>query len=674
MKKLLLIFFILYSATGFAQKITRVNLLQSESFIGIKVNGKNTQKVIKPVFSQDNATLICDSALFYIEKNSFDAFGNVHINQADTINIYSDLLNYNGNTKQAILKNNVRMIDKDAVLTTNDLDYNMETKVGHYYNGGKIVNGENTLTSTNGYYFSNSRDAYFRYNVRVKSPEVLILSDTLKYNTQNKIAYFFGPTNIYGKDDTLYTENGQYNTLTDQAAFGKRNLYRQGSKSLKGDSLFYDGKAGYGRAVKNILFKDTAQKIELRGDLGLYRKKDESIEVTKNAFVVIETEKDSITKDSMYLTADTLKSRVLRKTELYKLKIKNEEINTALIAASEKKIDYNDSLPTENQTQNPFGAQDSLTKNLVKDSLQKKAINDGLAITKPTKTDSVLVLKPLPQKQNLKPSPININLVVLAPSIKTAIPRLEIINKKKLGIRAIEAKTPNIIIAVKAPLPPEATDTTKIRVLNAYKKVKIFKSDLQAVADSAFFSYGDSVLRIYQKPMLWAQGSQITADTMYLQMKHKKVDNMDLIKNSIIVNTEKDSLTFNQVAGKKMKGYFVKDKLDRVFVDGNAESIYFPQDSAQKGSMLRTIAARMRIKFERDSLKEILWIRKPEVKVYPKEKLTEELKTLANFSWKPKDRPISKEQIIPSLRKTLIKPSAKKTKTPMVKPKVAAKK
>ncbi len=664
--------FILNYVTGFAQKITRVNLVQSESFIGMKVNGKNTQKVIKPVFTQDNATLICDSALFYIEKNSFDAFGNVHINQADTINIYSDLLNYDGNTKRAILKNNVRMIDKDAILTTNDFDYNMQTKIGNYYNGGKIVNGENTLTSINGYYFSNSRDAYFRYNVKVKSPDVVILSDTLKYNTQTKIAYFFGPTNIYGKEDTLYTENGQYNTLTDQAAFGKKNLYRQGAKSLKGDSLFYDGKAGYGRAVKNILFKDTAQKIELRGDLGIYLKKGESIEVTKNAFVVIETEKDSLLKDSMYITADTLKSRVLPKKDLYTLRTKNEELNIALLAAIEKKIDYNDSPKSVTQTQSPFEKQT--------DSLKTKPLKDSLILKKLIKTDSVLVQKPKPilPKQNPKPGPINIALVVLAPQIKSIIPKLEILDNKKLGIRALEIKSPKNLIAVKPPLPPDARDTTKIRILSAYKKVKIFKSDLQAVADSAFFSYGDSCLRIYQKPMLWAQGSQIAADTMYLQMKHKKVDNMDLIKNAIIVNTEKDSLNFNQIAGKKMKGFFVKDKLDRVFVDGNAESIYFPQDSSQKGNMLRTIASRMRVMFAKDSLKSILWIRKPEVKVYPKEKLTEELKTLANFSWKPKDRPISKEQIIPSLSKTIVKQSQKKKKTPVIikpkpKPKVAVK-
>jgi len=667
-KKLLLVLFILNATFGFAQKITRVNLLQSESFIGMKVNGKSTQKVIKPVFSQDNATLICDSAFFYIEKNSFDAFGNVHINQADTINIYSDLLKYDGNTKLAILRNNVRMIDKDAVLTTNNLDYDMGTKIAYYFNGGKIVNGENILTSTRGYYFSTSRDAYFRYNVKVNSPDAIILSDTLKYNTLSKIAYFFGPTNIYGKEDTLYTENGQYNTTNNQAEFGKQNLYRQGSKSLKGDSLFYNGKAGYGRAVKNILFKDTTQKIELRGDLGIYRKKDESIEVTKNAYVIIESEKDSLKKDSMYLTADTLRSRILRKNELYKLKIKNEDINLALLAVGKKKIDIDD---TETDIEN------SQSNNITNDSLKTKTVNDSVAILKPKIIDILPIAKPkkIPKKENLKPSPINVNLVILAPYIIAVIPKLEIINKKKLGIKAISPKTKTVTILIKPPLPPEANDTSKIRVLSAYKKVKIFKSDLQVVADSTFFSYGDSILRIYQNPMLWTQGSQITADTMYLQMRNKKVDNMDLIKNAIIVNTEKDSLNFNQMAGKNMKGYFVKEKLDRVFVDGNAESIYFPQDSSQKGSMIRTIAARMRINFAKDSLKSILWIRKPEVKIYPKEKLTEELKTLTNFSWKPKDRPISKEQIIPSLRKMSLKPAVKKKKVPLkVKSKAVVKK
>ena len=99
----------------------------------------------------------------------------------------------------------------------------------------------------------------------------------MRYNTGTRISYFYGPTNIYGtqgkKDrDTLYTENGTYNTKVEQAAFGKNNLYRSGTKSLKGDSLFYDKLKGYGRAVKHVTFNDKEQKVTIKGDLGTYFK------------------------------------------------------------------------------------------------------------------------------------------------------------------------------------------------------------------------------------------------------------------------------------------------------------------------------------------------------------------------------------------------------------------
>lgn len=644
-KYLIFLFLFVGSLHALAQKVTRVELIQSESFIGLKRNGENTNKVIKPIFKQDNATLTCDSAYFYLEKNSFEAFGHVHINQADTINIYADHLNYDGNTKLAILKGNVKLTDNDAILTTNDFDYDLGTKIGTYYNGGTIVNDKNTLTSQNGYYFTQSKDAYFRYNVVVKSPEVVIKSDTLKYNTASKIAYFFGPTNIYGKTDTLYTENGLYNTKNDQASFGKKNLYTQNSKSLKGDSLFYDGKAGYGRAVKNILFIDTAQKVQLKGDLGIYKKKDESIMVTKNAYVIFITEKDSVSKDSIWMTADTLLSRVLSKKDLYVLQQK------AILLANKLAI-VKDSLPASIELQ-----QDSLVTTFpLKIASLKMASKDSIEL-KPIKKEETKRLKVTDDKKN-RLQPIEISGRFRASSFPIIWPSLSVINFHKLGLKLIyPLKKP---IGSIFQLPSEATDTTKIRIISAFKKVKIFKSDLQAVADSAFFSYGDSVLRIYQKPIVWAKGTQLSADTMYVQMKNKKVDNMDLIRNAIVVNTEKDSLQFNQVAGKIMKGYFKNEKLDVFFVNGNAESIYFPNDTSENRGMMRSIASKMRINFVHDSLMQISFIRQPEHNYYPIAKVTEELRTLPNFNWKPKDRPKSKEDIIPALGKIFIlKPKEK---------------
>src|SRR5690606_4607179 len=156
---------------------------------------------------------------------------------------------------------------------------------------GKIVNrAENvTIVSKRGFYFANTKDAFFRYNVVLVTDCVTIKSDTLRYNTFTNQTYFYGPTNIKGKNDNLYTENGTYNTKSKQAFFGKKNLYTQDTKSLKGDSLFYDGLKGYGKAVKNIVFNDTQDKLLLRGQLGEYFKEGERIKASINAYVGLGT-------------------------------------------------------------------------------------------------------------------------------------------------------------------------------------------------------------------------------------------------------------------------------------------------------------------------------------------------------------------------------------------------
>lgn len=218
------------TGTAAAQKKSSpLHILRSERAHGLKKDGVDVLITYKAVFQQDNAILSSDSAYFYQKANAFDAFGHVLITQGDTLHIYGDKLNYNGNTKVAIMTDNVRMVDKDATLTTNYLTYSTATKIGTYTGGGKLVNKENTLVSKNGWYFTSNRDAYFRYDVVLTTTDAIIKTDTLKYNSGSRIAYFLGPTNIYGKKDkdTLYTENGTYNTQTEQAFFGKNNMWKQ---------------------------------------------------------------------------------------------------------------------------------------------------------------------------------------------------------------------------------------------------------------------------------------------------------------------------------------------------------------------------------------------------------------------------------------------------------------
>ena len=126
---------------AYGQQINRVQLVASQKIIGMP--NIDLLKVIRPVFSQDNSTLAADSAYFNQAQNTFDAFGNVVITQSNGTVVYADLLNYNGNTKIALLTNRVRLVDGDATLTTEYMTYNMGTRVGTYTGGGKIVNGKN---------------------------------------------------------------------------------------------------------------------------------------------------------------------------------------------------------------------------------------------------------------------------------------------------------------------------------------------------------------------------------------------------------------------------------------------------------------------------------------------------------------------------------------------------
>ncbi|MCX2573193.1 OstA-like protein [Pedobacter sandarakinus] len=669
------------------------------SYSKIRGDVKNKINYLRnPVFQQDNATLSCDSAVFYSERNYFEAYQNVHINQLTT-DIYSDQLEYDGNKKQAHLTGNVRMVDPTTVLTTNILDYNTLSKIGTYTSGGKIVNQQVTLTSKNGYYFNTTSDAYFRYDVVVVTPQVTIKSDTMRYNTQTKWTYFYGPTNIKGKDDNLYTENGAYNTMTEDAYFGKKNLYTQGTRSLKGDSLYYFGKVGYGKAVKNIVFSDTKDKMKMFGDLGYYYKADQRTLVTRNAYLGIGTE-DSIEvkgkkrPDSLWMGADTLETQmVLQKTLklIPKISIKaDNEIGEDDEAEPKEKPERSASQAvagkateaTPRKTPASKNKRGKADKNAVGGTGEMKNITDSTIVKVDSATkkiitkdlDSLGKSKILKTADSIKQKLITKgadSLVVRGKNaisgdpqkIKTVTDSLAK-NTGKLVAKTVNSKT---LGGLQAGISKNDTtkfnpaDTVQARIIKAYHGVKIFKTNIQAKTDSLFYTSADSTLRCYQNPMIWSEGSQQIADTIYVQFKNKKLNNLQAIRNAFLVNTPKDSLRFNQIKGRLMTGFFNKGKLKTMYVDGNAESIYYTQDDSTKvyKEMNQTLSSRIKFIFQdnENDIQDIVYIKGVEGALNPESKIEKD-HVLKGFSWKPTERPKSKKDAIGSSGKAKPKPKS----------------
>ena len=79
----------------------------------------------KAKVKQDKTLFYADSAIWNEIDNSLEAFGNVHINDADSVHTYAQYLKYLGKEKKAYLSKKVRLTDGKGTLTTEELEYDV---------------------------------------------------------------------------------------------------------------------------------------------------------------------------------------------------------------------------------------------------------------------------------------------------------------------------------------------------------------------------------------------------------------------------------------------------------------------------------------------------------------------------------------------------------------------
>ena len=204
---------------------------------------------------QGSTLLFGDSLILNSTLNTLEGFGNVHINDADSVHTYADYLRYIGNTKKAYLRKHVKLTDGKGVLTTDSLDYDVSVKIGNFKKGGKLVRNKTTLTSKEGYYYGVTRDVIFRNKVVVKDPETHIFTDTLEYNTYSQLANFISPTKIITGSRIIRTRNGNYNTGTRKGYLYERSSIDDSTYTFIADEMAIDDSLGLGEFRGNAIYK-----------------------------------------------------------------------------------------------------------------------------------------------------------------------------------------------------------------------------------------------------------------------------------------------------------------------------------------------------------------------------------------------------------------------------------
>ena len=291
--------------TLFAQGGSQIEIINANSLEYDESLGKNAKRLIGDVqFKHEDALMFCDSAYFYSESNSMDAYGHVRIEQGDSLRLFGDSLNYNGTTKKALLRGHIRLENRDITLTTNYLDYDRTLNMAYYFGGGTVVSQKenNTLVSELGYYYTESKSFNFKKNVVLTNPEYTIEGDTLQYGSQSKIVNFLGPTTITSKKDFIYCENGWYNTNANTSKFFKNSYLYSDNKIITGDTIYYERETGYGRIDCNGAINDTIEGLILEGNvIELFQDRD-SVMITNEALMM-----QLFDADTLFLHADTFK-------------------------------------------------------------------------------------------------------------------------------------------------------------------------------------------------------------------------------------------------------------------------------------------------------------------------------------------------------------------------------
>jgi len=463
--------------------------INKADYLAFDKNYANAERLVGNVsMTQGTMTLTCDSAWFWKNENRMEAFGHAFLNQQGGTMVWSDYMVYNGNTKMASAKGNVRMTDNKMTLTTDAILYDVNNKIAYYTTGGNIKDGENTMRSQNGTYYSNRREYFFKGKIKLVNPEYTMESDTLSYNGNTQIAYFFGPTYISSADNLLFCNYGWYDTKKNTSQFSNRAYIISKENRIDSDSFLYNRNTGIARAFGHIVLIDTLQKIVIKGNRGVHSRFEKTTLISGEPRAFKQFEEDSV-----FIKANFF-----------------------------------------------FDKLDTFTQK---------------------------------------------------------------------------------------------------RSLAAFGNAKIFKPDIQGMADSLSYSLTDSVIRLFTEPILWNESNQTTGDTIYIYQKGKTIDKMDVIQNAMVVMEEAPD-KFNQIKGRRLNGLFSNNKLYRVNVKGNGQSVYYAREDTTEYTGVNYVeCTNMVINIDSNKVKKVTFLVSPKGTFYPLDKFPAERSKLRGFSWQIDRRP-----------------------------------
>lgn len=662
-------------------------LLEALSAQMYEIGDTTYRKVVGPArFLHNDTYLICDTALWNVDRNVIDAMGNVSIVQDGTV-LTSDKMVYLVDYNLAKFRGSVvQLEDKDHnMLRTGNLDYNTKDSVAIFRQGASMRDKDGQIVeSINGTYDSKISTFVFRDDVNMFTDSIFVKTTELVYESDKNLATFGRATDAWKDDNMLSAEAGWYDRARELFLFRKNVHVMTDTQEAWGDSLYFHRNDMIVTLSGNAQVTDTSRNVSAVAGRMHYVDSISRMTLTRRPAVIAEVaEAEGV--DTVYFGADTLIYYTLPMCD----------IDSAYLADSKKRLADMDTDPVS--TYRAKSRAEAAQKNSQKDGKSGQGGKNGQGGARPNQgasaagpanpggtqgksggnpamkrttkgkklsyadsataavmavMDSVAAVKSVPQTpvvpfpalgDSLASSPLRDSLdkQALPSAVDSLAPTDSLASADSL------AATDSLSAADSIPAAP-AKDTTKMGFLKALRNVKIYRKTMQIICDSLEYSDVDSLARLFKEPIIWNEiRHQYAADSISAIIRNGSMEKASLMSNAFI-HVQEDSIHYDQIKGAEMVAYFdPSGELTRFDALGGASALFYIEEQETLATVNKKESKMLSAIFNNGDISKIYYFDTASSDAYPLVQMTKDDQTLKGFNWQPKRRPASHNDVTP---------------------------
>ena len=634
-------FFRLSAQEKGSQVDSLVRLLSAQSMELIEKDGVDYRKVTGPArFLHNDTFLICDTALWNVRTNEIFAISNVKILQDQTV-LTGDKLTYYVDRDLAEFRGSlVQLEDKDHnVLRTEFLDYNTRDSVAIFFNGGSMKDAEGqVIESRTGTYDSKAKTFTFSDNVNMFTDSVFVKTTNLVYDSARNTATFGSGTDAWSEDNMLSSNAGWYDRNREVFLF-RRNVHGM-SDTQEGwaDSLFYYRPTGDIELLGNAQVTDTTRDMSAVAGRMLYTDSLSRLVMTREPAVIGVVTSETAPPDSVYFGADSIVAQSLMMFQIEDAvksaaKSRLEDLSVDAVQNYRRKAAKEAAeaaaKAAENDPNRPKGGKKGGAEKVEGDVKAPKggAVDKGI--------------DPNAAAAGLDSKPVGTD------SSTAGLDSLAVgLDSLAVGADSLASATDSL--AVPKDSIPEPLDSTKISFITAVKNVKLYKSDIQIACDSLAYNDLDSLVRMYERPIVWNESNrQYSADSLFAVLKNQSLQKASLMSNAFIIIKE-DTLCYDQIRATEMLAYFdTTGALSRFDAMGDANAIFYLQEDSVYATVNKSEAKMLSAYFKNGDIDRVYYFESAKNDGYPVAQMTSEERVLKGFSWQPELRPSGRQDVTP---------------------------